>query len=178
MTIEAVRARIVAIVQGRGADGSLGAAAQARATTLERFRITSTPDLLTLDAPAFDRATHVTIDGLNDPIPRNVQSPVRSERATITITVGYAAADALWPMVHGEADDAAKRAAVAQWKSRAADDVSMLDRALTWYELTSNDTSPVIERVAPMGETIATNNNNGRELIVRRYELWTEATQP
>lgn len=178
MTIVAVANRLIAIIKGRGADGSLGAAAQARACTVERFRVTSTSDLLTLDAAAFDRSCYATIKGLSDPTPRNVQSSLRQERATLTVTLGYASSQALWPIVYGEADDAAKQLAVTQWEARASDDIAMLDRALTWYELTGNDTAPVIERVAPTGELSSIENNNGRSLVIRRYEILMEAAQP
>lgn len=178
MTIADVVARLTAIVQGRGADGSLGAAAQARAVAVERFRVTSTPDPSQLDASAFDRAVNITISNLRDDPPRNVQSPLVQQAAVIELRIAYVAAPSLSGMVHGEADDAARAIAVARWVARAHEDVQELDRALTWYELTGNDTNPVIERVAPLGETATTDAGNGRGLMVRRYEIVMEKTNP
>jgi len=177
MSIKDVRTRLEDILKGRGADGSLGPAAQARACTVELFRVTSTPDLLTIDASAFDRTCHITIDSLRDDT-RNVQCNQYDLRATVTIVIGYAASAELWEIVHGEANEAAKRAAVAQWKSRAFDDLIMIDRAMTWYELTGNDTQPVIERLVPDGDAVTADSNNGRAILTRRYELRMEANQP
>lgn len=178
MTIADVTARIVAVIQGRGADGSLGAAAQARACTVERFRITETPDPTRLDAPAFDRTINVTISNLRDDPQRNVQSPLVQQTAVLELRIAYVAAPALADLVHDEADAAARAVASTQWTVRAHDDVGELDRALTWYELTGNDTNPVIERVAVLGETATTDRENGRGLMVRRYEIVMEKTNP
>lgn len=178
MTIRDVQNRLRAIVEGRGADGSLGAAAQARAVAVDHFRTTDTPDPSTLDGPALDRACNVTLSAVGDAIPRNVQCDERQMRATLEVRVSYAAAPALWELVYGEADETAQRLAAADWGPRALDDARTLERALTWYELTGDDTTPVIEAVIPLGDATLTDLGNGRALLVRRFSLLLEDTQP
>lgn len=178
MTIRDVQDRLRAVVEGRGADGSLGAAAQARACTVGRFRTTDTPDPSTLDGSAFDRATNVSLTGEGDLIPRNVHCNERQSRAVLEVRVSYAAAPAQWEAVHDETAGADQQTAAADWGPRALDDARELSRALTWYELTGADTSPVIERVAPLGDAQLNDLGNGRGLLVRRYEVWMEDTQP
>lgn len=178
MSFRDVQDRLRAIIEGRGADGSLGAAAAARACTVDRFRTTETPDPSTLDAPALDRACNVTLGTAEDLIPRNVHCNERQVRAILEVRVAYVAAPAQWHLVHGETDDTAKQAAAADWGPRALDDAREIERALTWYELTGNDTVPVIEQCAPAGGAVLTDLGNGRALMLRRFELLLEDTQP
>jgi hypothetical protein len=178
MTIAQVEARLRAVVEGRGADGSLGPAAQARACVAGRYRTTDTPDPSTLDGSAFDRATSVNVIETSDLIPRNVQCNERQMRGVLEVRIGYAAAPALYEVVHGEPNQAAQQTAAGNWIPRCHDDAREIERALTWYELTGSDTTPVIERVTPLGDTIVTELGNGRGLLTRRFELWLEDTQP
>lgn len=181
MSFRDVQNRFRAIVQGLGADGSLGAAAQARACTVDRFRVTEQPDPSAPDATAqaLDRGTNVTLTAVSDLIPRNVYCNERQVRAVLEIRVGYAAAPSQWQLVHDEATDSDKQAAAADWGVRALDDARELERALTWYELTGlAPLSPAIERVAPLGEVQLTDLGNGRALMLRRFEVWMEDRQP
>lgn len=178
MSFRDVQNRLRAVVEGRGADGSLGAAAQARACTVDRFRTTDTPDPSTLDASAFDRACNVSLSAVSDTIPRNVHCNERNVTATLDVRVSYVAAPALWELVHGEADATAQQEAADDWGPRALDDAREIERALTWYELTGDDTTPTIEIVRPIGDVTLTDLGNGRGLMVRRFELLLEDVQP
>lgn len=178
MTIKQVETRLRAVVEGRGADGSLGPAAQARACVAGRYRTTDTPDPSTLDGSAFDRAASVNVIETSDLVPRNVNCNERQMRAVCEVKIGYAAAPALYEVVHGEANQTAQQEAASNWIPRCHDDAREIERALTWYELTGSDTTPVIERVTPLGDTIITELGNGRGLLTRRFELWLEDTQP
>ncbi len=178
MSFREVETRLREIVEGLGADGALGANAQARACTIDRFRTTETPDPSTLDAPALDRACNVSLGSVSDLIPRNVHCNERQVRAVLEVRVSYAAAPALWEMVHGEPSDVDKQTAASSWVPRALDDAREIERALTWYELTGNDTTPTIERVAPLGDVITNDLGNGRGLMIRRFEVLLEDTQP
>lgn len=178
MTFRDVQDRLRAVIEGRGSDGSLGVLAQARACTPDRFRTTETPDPSTLDASAIDRACNVSLTDVRDTIPRNVHCNERNVTATLEVRVSYAAAPALWELVHGEADALAQQAAAADWVPRALDDAREIERALTWYELTGSDTTPTIENVTPLGGVTTTDLGNGRGLMTRRFELHLEDTQP
>ena len=178
MTIRDAQNRLRAVVEGRGADGSLGAAAQARATVPDRFRMTDTPDPSTLDGQAFDRACNVSLTSTSDLIPRNVQCNERQMRAVLEVRVAYAAAPALWELVHDESTDEDKQLAASDWGPRALDDARAIERALTWYELTGADTTPVIEAVTVLGDATLTDLGNGRGLMVRRFEVLMEDSQP
>lgn len=178
MSFRDVLARLRAVIEGRGADGSLGPAAQARACTVGRFRTTSTPDPTTLDAAALDRACSVEIVSAGDLVPRNPHCGERQVTAVLEVKLAYVAAPALWELVHDEPTDAAKQAAASSWQGRALDDAREIERALTWYELTGADTSPVIEAVRPLGDAVLTDLGNGRGLMTRRFELTLEDTQP
>lgn len=178
MTIRDVQDRFRAVVEGRGKDGSLGAAAQARACTIGRFRTTDTPDPSTLDGSALDRATNVSVLATSDLVPRNVHCNEVQKRAVLEVRVAYAAAPALYELVHDESGTSAQQTAAADWVPRALQDAREIQRALTWYELTGADTSPVIERVAPLGDVVTTEPAAGRGLMVVRFEVWMEDTQP
>lgn len=178
MTIRDVQNRLRAVVEGRGADGSLGAAAQARACDVGRYRTTDTPDPSTLDGAALDRATNVSITSTSDLVPRNVHCNERSVRAVLEVRIAYAAAPELWELVHDETAGANQQTAAADWVPRALEDAREIERALTWYELTGADTSPVIERVAPLGDAQTIDLGNGRGLLTRRFEVWMEDSQP
>lgn len=178
MSFRDVQDRLREVVEGRGADGSLGVAAQARACTVDRYRTTETPDPSTLDGAALDRACNVSISTAADLIPRNVHCNERQVRAVLEVRVSYVAAPALWQSVHGEASDPDRQTAAADWVVRALDDAREIERALTWYELTGNDTTPVIEQVVPLGDVITNDLGNGRGLMIRRFELLLEDTQP
>lgn len=177
MSFKTVQDRFRAIVQGRGSDGSLGPLAQSRACTVDRFRVTETPDPSTLDASALDRATNVSWVAVEDLIPRNVYCNERQVRAVLEVRVAYAAAPAQQQLVHGEASDVDRQEAAADWGPRALDDAREIERAFTWYELTGNDTMPVIERVAPLGSAQLSDLGNGRGLLIRRFEVWLEDLQ-
>lgn len=176
MTIKQVQDRLRDIVTGLGIDGSLGAAAQARAIPVEHFRPTENPDPSTNDAPALDRAVNVSLGALAERVPRNVYCNEVQWTATLELRVSYAAAPAQWQLVHDEADEAAKREASADWAVRAMDDVRTLDRALTWFEFWAG-VAPTIEQVLPRGEAITTDLGNGRGLLTRRYDVWMEDTE-
>lgn len=178
MSFRDVQDRLRAVIEGRGADGSLGSAAQARACTVDRYRTTETTDPSTLDGPALDRACNVSLSTAGDLIPRNVHCNERQVRAVLEVRIAYAAAPAQWELVHGEASNPDKQTAAADWGVRALDDAREIERALTWYELTGNDTTPVIEQVAPLGDATLNDLGNGRGLMIRRFELLLEDTQP
>lgn len=179
MSMRDVQALLRSIVEGLGADGSLGVAAQARAVPVDRFRTTEVPDPSTyeMDGSAVDRATNVSLRDPADLIPRNVYCNERQVVAVLEVRVAYVAAPSLSGLVHDEADP---DEAAADWAIRALDDARTLERALTWYELTSPSPAitPVIEQVKPLGPAQTTDLGGGRGLLTRRFEVWMEDTQP
>lgn len=178
MSFRSVIDRIRAVIEGRGADGALGAAAQQRACSVGRFRLTNEQDPAALGAADYDRACHVTIVAVRDRGARNPLDDARHALAVVEVRVAYAATAAQWADVHGEASASDQQLAARDWVPRALDDASEIERALTWFELTGADTSPVIEQLAPLDSSITTTLSNGRGLLTRRFELWLEIPQP
>lgn len=169
--------RLIDVIKGRGADGSLGSLAQARACTPDRFRPTETPDPSTLDGSAYDRAFALDIVDIRDAPQRNVHCNEVQLVATLEVRIAYASGIAVWETVHGEFDATAQQEAAADWKTRATLDAREIARALTWYELTGNDTVPVIESVHDPVVAL-TETAQGRGLLLLRFALRLEDTQP
>lgn len=175
----AVIARIKDILEGRGADGALGADAQARAIPAKFFRLTNLdPSSPALAGSLVDRGVLVAFDTRNDRIPRNVHGPHRNGRHRIVLRIGYVASTAgdAWEFVHGESTEAAKKAAARGWQARAHDDALRIAKALEWFELHGNDTNPIIEQIVYVG-TSAPAVDSVRGVAQVEFEVWTESTE-
>lgn len=178
-----LRDRIGAVVvDGRGADGSLGAEAQARAIPVGRFRrAAENAPLRDASYPpeAFDRA--VQLDWLDDGDLEGVNNPLNlnqllTARLSITHGVVYGPALASWAMLlAGEVAADAVRGA----KERALNDAERIKIALHWGNGLLRDgteTDPVPVACVRTGATSLVDLGNGRLVVTSIYELTFRTT--
>lgn len=156
--LDAVVTRFDAILAGgRGANGALGALAQARSIPADRYR--KSADNFSLKDPSYpagmyDRAYGIEWGSLADlEEVGNVRADVILQTFDLTLTIGHLYGDAhaaFIKLVGGEVAATVAR----QGTSRAAGDVVRILRALRCGELWGNDTDPVIVDIRMAGPTI------------------------
>lgn len=179
--VSTMLARFVDVVRGRGADGSLGPEAQARALEPKLFRLS----LVDIEAPGFDaalfdRAIYLDFATASDRIPKNTRSPHRDVVYRLSARIGYIASAVpssdLLKFIHlPGGDEAARREAAAQWQARAHNDALQLARAFEWNELTGNDTNPVIELVTLVGVDVPSRADGSRAICTVEFAVTTES---
>lgn len=161
------------LAEGRGADGALGAAAQARAIPAGTFRRVA--DGAPLDDPS---TPGELVDGsytlrfteaADDPEPQNPFDGVVIERVTMVVTVGYAQGAAASAFVHERGAESAATE-VRRPDRRALSDGRRIKLALEYPPLRGVDTDPSIRACVRIG-TAFREAAGGRSFGVTTFRL-------
>lgn len=170
-------ARFVAILESaRGADGSLGSGAQARAIAAGAFR--RVPDGAPLDDPACtrelaDRGYEVHYDGwADDPSPANPLDGSQVVRLPILLKIGWAYGrdGAAFAATAGAET---KTADVLATRSRAVAESWRAVRAVTFPDLVKSSSTPVaILTCQAAGPTTLQDTGRGYLMSVSPLEVW------
>ncbi|MDB4930533.1 MAG: hypothetical protein JWM10_3017 [Myxococcaceae bacterium] len=178
-----LRERVLAVlVDGRGADGALGAEPQARAIAVGRFRRAAKNAPLrdpSYPAEAFDRA--VQLDWLDDGDADGVQNSLDltqyvTARFSLTHGVVYGPALAGWAMLYGT--EVAADAVVGA-KERAFNDAERMKVPLHYLNGLLRDgteTDPIPVACVRQGATSTVDLGGGRLLATSIYELQFRTT--
>ena len=178
--LSAVEQRLDAILaSGRGTDGALGAAAQARAITAGTFRRQS--DNAALDDPsfpaeAFDRGYTLRFTAAApDPATNNPFQTPQFSRLTLVVTVGYLYSAALPALVDAQGTET-QAGAVYRADRRALSDGWRIERALVFPDLRGLDTDPVMvvcSRTATQWQDLG----GGRSIGITTLDLVLQANE-
>ncbi len=178
--LAATQARLRAVIEGRGFDGSLGAEAQARALRTGAFRRCLQPlreDGSSIDGSLFDRAYFDRLDlGPFNGLPRNTRADRAQYSARYTLEIGYLAGHALAPTAHKSPGTEDATAAVRDAEIRAQSDARNIALALEWNELHGNDTEPVIEAVQLATPPTVERLGNGRLVLALSFDVFLDAS--
>lgn len=175
--LAATQARLRAVIEGRGFDGSFGADAQARALRTGTFRRVLQPLREDVDGSVFDRAYFDRLDlGPYSGLPRNTRANRAQYSARYTLEIGYLAGNALAPTVHKVPITEDATVAVRDAEIRAQSDARNLALALEWNELHGNDTEPVIEAVQLATPPSVERLGNGRMVLVLAFDVFLDAS--
>lgn len=168
-----VEARIRAVLlEGRGTDGTLGPAAQARAIGAGTFRAAAENAALTdpsYPGEQFDRAISTRFADTTDDIVNNPYSSPQWERITLEISVGYQYGAASTAFIDPQGNETA---AVQRYRAdrRGVGDSRRIKQALEFNDLRGLDTNPIMvncTRVRGAG----TDLGGGRYVMVNTFEL-------
>ena len=168
-----VETRLRAILfQGRGADGTLGPDAQARAIAAGVFREAAEASPLTdpsYPAEQFDRALSVKFTSVTDDTTNNPYSSPQWERVTLEVVAGYQYGAASTSFVDPQG---AETAAVQKYRPdrRAVNDSRRIKQALEFNDLRGLDTDPVMVRCQRTTGTGA-DLGGGRYTMTTTFEL-------
>lgn len=171
--LSAVEARLDAVLaQGRGADGSLGADAQARAIAANQFR--KAPEGAPLRDPevpgeSFDRGYSWEWRSIGDePTTNNPLHVPQFRRCLVDLTVGYAFGANASGFVRTLGSETGT-AGVRRARQRALEDGERIARALVFPDLTRGGTDPVIVGVLRESATVSEAIGPGRVVSVTTY---------
>ena len=178
--LSAIETRLDAILaDGRGVDGALGAAAQARAITAGTFRRQA--DNAALDDPsfpaeAFDRGYTLRFtSAAPEPATNNPFQTPQFSRIALVITVGYLYGAALPALVDAQGSET-QAASVYRADRRALSDGWRIERALVFPDLRGLDTDPVMV-VCSRVSTTWQDLGGGRSLGVTTMDLVLQADE-
>lgn len=184
--LDPFRTRILAVIQGRGNDGSLGTDALARAVpNADQFRPTdASPRQAAFPAQAYDRGLFLRWDGVGDhPFLDSRMADYGEREFSLVIEVGYIGTPAQSGMTHllpSTSETAANAARYA--RERALSDAERIDRALTWYELTGGsldaNNQSIIEVTRELNKSPIEELPDGRLLLTMPYavRVWMKLT--
>lgn len=177
---DAVEARVLAVVcSGRGADGSLGADAQARSITAGRFRKPANDASVRDPAyPAAELDRAVSVEWLSvedDPDTlSNERDTKQLRQARFNLLVGYAAGIDASAFVHLASGTTETQAGAAAYPyRRALSDAERIRRALAWGPLVQGTTPEIVQCVRD-GATTLEPIDLGRVVAITPYRLTLE----
>lgn len=173
-TFAAIQARLRAVTcDGWGADGALGAEAQARAIQAGRFRWSTVPLSDVVAASAFHRAVHFDWIGERDHLTEdNEQHATALRIITVDLQLGYlhsSQGSNLGHTVSGEDLDAL----IAEGSMNATGDGVDLRRALCFPQLTMSAPvlTPALCNVSRVGGAATRDLGGGRRILSQTFEL-------
>lgn len=177
---DAVETRILAVVcGGRGADGSLGAEAQARSIPASRFRKPSN-DASVRDpgVPAVELDRVVSVEWLSsedDPDSlSNERDTSQLRQVRFNLLVAYVAGAGVSDFVHLASGTSETRAGAAAYPNRRAlSDAERIRRALAWPSLVQG-TTPEVVQLHREGPTTLEAIDAGRIVSVTPYRATLE----
>lgn len=174
-------ARIIAIMQGLGKDGALGAAAQASALDVDEFRFEKAPLIDPgIDASKFHRAFHVEwISGRDDPSPPNEFNPTARNLMTFELQVGYYEGTEVANLAHRVSASDSQLYVVENVSAVALSDAERIRDALCFPTLfQGTPTTPVILDVRRIGDSVPRRlGDSGRVVCTSRFVLHISRTR-
>lgn len=173
-----IRGRIIdVLVNGRGADGSLGVTAQSRSIPAGRFRTPAdnvSPRDANAEGPAFDRSVFLEWESVEDA--DQTSNPVDGPQmryATVRVLVGYMGAGALTDFLHPINAGEAAATSLEEVRERALSDAERIKRALADPDLIRGGTAldPAVIACTRAGASSMEYLGGGRFLCSTTYRV-------